>query len=246
VSGADTLLPLRIPELGPYLGRIVSGTGRTPGGLHLDAIRLRLATRIFESAGEARRLAARENRPAAVQAIGRDAWLAAWEEAVGSTVSLLMERARAQLDAEAHAIRLPRRRRKRLAPGADVARAAGARLGSAGTGLVEALDRLERCAGAAIAATGLDSGAMAAWQRALRLAGRRLEATWLALEDEVEREAARWQREADVVASWRRPVRGTVLLGALGAAVALWLGLILGGYLPAPGWLAELWSEVMG
>lgn len=245
MSGTETLLPLRIPELGPYLGRIVSGTGRFPGGLHLDGIRLRLATRIFEAAGEARRLAAREHRNAAVQAVGRDAWLAAWEEAVGSTVTLLMERVRAQLDAEARAVRLPKRRRRRMLPGADEARAAGARLGSAGTGLVEVLDQLERCAGPAIAATGLDSDAMAAWQHALRLAGRRLEAAWLALEDEVVREAARWQREADLLAAWRRPVLRVAVLGTIMAVIALWLGLILGGYLPAPQWLAEVWREVM-
>jgi hypothetical protein len=244
VSGTDTLLPLRIPELGPYLGRIVSGTGRTPGGLHLDGIRLRLATRIFESAGEARRLASRENRTAAVQAIGRDAWLAAWEEAVGSTVALLMERVRAQLDAEARAVGLPKRRRRRMLPGNEEARAAGARLGSSGTGLVQALNQLEHLAGPAVAATGLDSGAMAAWQRALRLAGRRLEAAWLALEDEVTREAARWQQEANLVAAWRRPVFGVLVAGAAGTAVALWLGLIFGGYLAPPEWLAALWREM--
>jgi hypothetical protein len=244
VSGTDTLLPLRIPELGPYLGRVVSGTGRTPGGLRLDGIRLRLATRIFESAGEARRLASRENRTAAVQAIGRDAWLAAWEEAVGSTVGLLMERVRAQLDAEARAVGLPKRRRRRVLPGSAEARAAGARLGSAGTGLVQALNQLEYSAGPAVAATGLDRGAMAAWQRALRLAGRRLEAAWLALEDEVTHEAARWQQEANLVAAWRRPVFGVILAGVAGTAAALWLGLIFGGYLSPPEWLAALWSEM--
>jgi hypothetical protein len=244
VSGTDTLLPLRIPELGPYLGRIVSGTGRTPGGLHLDGIRLRLATRIFESAGEARRLASREKRTAAVQAIGRDAWLVAWEEAVGSTVGLLMERVSAQLDAEARAVGLPKRRRRRMLPGNDEARAARARLGSSGTGLVQVLNQLEHVSGQAVAATGLDSGAMAAWQRALRLAGRRLEAAWLALEDEVTREAARWQQEANLVAAWRRPVLGVIVAGAAGTALAVWLGLIFGGYLAPPWWLAALWSEM--
>jgi hypothetical protein len=244
VSGTDALLPLRIPELGPYLGRIVSGTGRTPGGLRLDGIRLRLATRIFESAGEARRLASRENRTAAVLAIGRDAWLTAWEEAVGSTVGLLMERVRAQLDAEARAVGLPKRRRRRMLPDDDEARAAGARLGSAGTGLVQALDQLEHFAGPAVAATGLDRSAMAAWQHTLRLAGRRLEAAWLALEDEVAREAARWEQETNLVAAWRRPVSGVIAAGIAGTAVALWLGLIFGGYVAAPEWLAALWSEL--
>lgn len=245
MNGTDTLLPLRIPELGPYLGRVVSGTGRTPGGLHLDGVRLRLATRIFESAGEARRLASRENRTAAVEAIGREAWLAAWDEAVGSTVTLLLDRVRAQLAAEARAVRLPARRRRKVLPGAEEARIAGARLGSAGTGLVQALEELDRCAFPAVTATGLESDAMAAWQRALRLAGRRVEAAWLALEDEVAAEAARWQQEADLLARWRRPVIGMAFLGAIGTLVALWLGLILGGYLSSPEWFRELWSAVM-
>jgi hypothetical protein len=216
-----------------------------PEGLHLDSVRLHLATRIFEATGEARRLAARENRRAAVEAIGRRAWLAAWDEAVTSVGSLLMERVRAQLDAEARAVRLSRRRRRRIQPNAAAARAAAARLGSAGAGLVTAVDDLERRALHAVVATGLEARAMAAWQDALRLAGRRLEAAWLALEDEAKRELGRWQQQADSVATWRRPLWPVLVVGAGATAGALWLGLILGGYLPPPDWLATLWSEVV-
>ncbi len=243
MTGAQVLLPLRVPELGPYLGRIVSGTGRMPGGLQLDGVRLRLATRVFEAAGEARRLASRENRRAAVEAIGRRAWLAAWEEAVRSVGGLLMDRVRAQLDAEARAVRLPRRRRHRIQPTAADARAATARLGAAGAGLVVAVNDLERRALHAVVATGLEVPMMAAWQDALRLAGRRLEAAWLALEDEVEREMNRWQQEAETVALWRRPAWPVLLVGVGVTAGALWLGLIFGGYLPPPDWLATLWNE---
>ena len=245
MTGAPVLLPLRVPELGPYLGRIVSGTGRLPGGLHLDSVRLRLATRVFEAAGEARRLASRENRRAAVEAVGRRAWLAAWEEAVASVGSLLMERVRAQLAAEARAVRLPRRRRRRILPNAGDARAATARLGAAGAGLVVAVDDVERQALHAVVATGLEAEAVAAWQDALRLASRRLEAAWLALEDEAEREMGRWQREADLVASWRRPTWPVLVVGVGVTAAALWLGLVFGGYIRPPNWLATFWSEVV-
>jgi hypothetical protein len=246
MSAATTLLPLRVPELGPYLGKVVSGTGRTPGGIRLDAVRLRLATRLFASAGEARRLAARDERKAAVAAIGRSVWLEAWEDAVAGTATLLAERVAVQLEAECRAARLPRRYRRRLLPGSDDRRALAARIGSAGAVLVPAADEIERCAGAAVEATGLTPGNVATWQDALRAAGRRLEAAWLGLEDAVEREAARWQLVADEVARWKRPLWPVMAVGAAVTAAAAWLGLVLGGYVPAPAWLTAVWTGVTG
>jgi hypothetical protein len=111
---------------------------------------------------------------------------------------------------------------------------------------VSAADEIERCAGAAVEATGLTPGNVATWQDALRAAGRRLEAAWLGLEDAVEREAARWQLVADEVARWKRPLWPVMAVGAAVTAAAAWLGLVLGGYVPAPAWLTAVWTGVTG
>jgi hypothetical protein len=245
MTGAKVLLPLRVPELGPYLGKVVSGTGREPGGLRLDGVRVRLAGRVFEAAGEARRLAARDRRDAAVAAIGRTRWLEAWEEAVGGAATLLLDRSQAHLGAEMRAVRLPARLRRRLVPSAEDRAALSARLGAAGAVLIPSLDEIERTQSAALAATGLERQAVAAWQDALCAAGRRLEAAWLALEDAVEQEAAHWQRVAADVRAWRPSLWPMVLGATVVTGGAVWLGLVMGGYLAAPRWLQALWGLVL-
>jgi holo-[acyl-carrier protein] synthase len=237
MTDSKVLLPLRVPELGPYLGKVVSGTGREPGGLCLDAVRVRLAGRVFEGAGEARRLASRDYRDAAAAAIGRERWLEAWEEAVGSAAGLLLDRSQARLEAEMRAVRLPGRLRRRLLPSTEDREALSARLGSAGAVLVPSLGEIERCQAAAVAATGLERQEVKAWQDALCTAGRRLEAAWLALEDAVEEEAAHWHRVAADVRGWRPAVWPILLGAAIATAGAAWLGLIMGGYVDAPSWL---------
>ncbi len=238
------LQPLRVPELGPHLGKLVTGTGRTPGGLRLDAVRIRLVTRLFERAGESRRLAAREQRQEAVGALGRAAWLEAWEEAVRGAADLLVGRASRRIQAEAQAVRMPRRRRRRLGPGTVDRRAVTARLGSAGAGLVAALDAVERSAAALVLATGTEPMALTAWQEALTTTGRRLEAAWLALEETIERESVRWELVASDVAQWRRSLWPVVLVGVLALTGATWFGLVLGGYVASPEWLTSLWQRV--
>jgi len=81
-------------------------------------------------------------------------------------------------------------------------------------------------------------GAALEWQDALRLTARRLEAAWLALEATVAAERERWAPEWDDIAAWRPALWPVVLLWAPVAAALVWLGLLLGGYLPAPSWLA--------
>jgi len=243
MTGSKLLLPLRIPELGPSLGKLIVGTGRTPGGVRLDPIRYRLVTRVIEAAGEARRLSANEERGPAVAALGRAAWLAAWEEAVGTLAATLITRFDVQLEAEARAVRMPRRLRRRVALDQGERRSVAARLGSSGAVLIPALDALERRGEAALAATALERDAVTAWQESLKTAARRLEAAWLALEDAVEAETVRWAQVADRVARWRKPLWPVWVVGALGAVLAVWLGLMFGGYLPAPEWLLRLWDR---
>jgi hypothetical protein len=85
----------------------------------------------------------------------------------------------------------------------------------------------------------LEKEAHAAWQEALRTVARRLEAAWLALEAEVEEERNRWNAEISAIDAWRPSLWPIFVFWLPFAAVLVWLGLILGGYLPAPAWLAR-------
>lgn len=244
MNNPKLLLPLRIPELGPSLGKLVTGTPRPLSWVPLDSARYRLATRIISSTGEARRLAANEERAAALAAIGRAAWQEAWEEAVSSVADLVLSRIAEQLEAEAVAVGMSRRKRGELGIGAADRRALAARLGSAGSDLVAVLDELEERATDVLDATALNRGAVEAWQESLKIAARRLEAAWLALEQGVEREEYRWTGVADRVAAWRRPLWPVGLVGSLVLLPTIWLGLILGGYVDVPSWLQSAWSAV--
>jgi len=84
----------------------------------------------------------------------------------------------------------------------------------------------------------LDKAPHAEWQEALRAAARRLEAAWLSLESGVAEEQRRWAAEVEAMARWRPPLWPVLALGLPFAAALLWLGLVVGGYLPAPAWLA--------
>jgi hypothetical protein len=224
----------------------VVGTRRTPGGFRLDAQRHRLTTRILEAAGEARRLAAaRGERSAAVAALGRAAWLEAWEEAAAGVSQAVLARIDGYLAAEGRAAGMPRRVLRRVLLDEAEHRALAARLGSAGAGLVSALDQLEERGRRVPQATPAERHDMDAWQDALRTAARRLEAAWLELEDAVAHEADRWRTVGEEIAGWRRPLWPVLTLGAVGLAAAAALGLVLGGYLEAPAWFAAWWNAAL-
>jgi len=184
------LIPIRTPELGPSLGKVVVGTGRTPAGLDLTPIRLGLATRMFDLAGGARRMADGGRRRAAVGAIGRQLWLEAWEEAVNSVTDLIVDRANAHIGAAADAVGMPARRRKKLFVSPRERRTLHARLGSTAAGMVKSLGDVEAWSSKAV--IGKSGDGMRAWREAIRTAARRLEAAWLALEEAVVVEGARW------------------------------------------------------
>jgi hypothetical protein len=133
---------------------------------------------------------------------------------------------------------MPRRewRRRLLSHGEQ--RAIAARLGSGAERFVSALDTLDEAAQRVRDASVLDKDIHSEWQESLRTAARRLEAAWLTLEDELTREAQRWAPELSAIEHWRPslwPVVALVMPVALGL---VWLGLVLGGYVAAPAWLA--------
>lgn len=236
------LLPLRVPELGPSLGKLVSGTERRSSRIPLDAVRYRLATRIIEDAGEARRLAAKGERASALAALGRESWQEAWNEAVGSVADTLATRLAEHLLAEAKAVRMGSRQQAKLGLDEGLERALAARLGAAGAGLVPALDAVDRQAARALNATALERDAVVGWQEALQLAARRMESAWLDLELAVDEEVARWLTVADDVARWRKPLWPVAVAGAMAITITVWLGLVFGGYVDPPEWLEQVWN----
>lgn len=232
-------MPLRVPELAPSLGRVLVPRRREEPWVPLDDIREELATQVLELGGEGRGAAAREDRAQVLAVTSRAAWAAAWDHAVRRAAGRVAEALDGEIARTARQVRLPRRllRAKRLA--AAEKRAIAARFGTGGGSFVAALDELDAAAERVREASVLDKDAHAVWQEALRTAARRLEAAWLALEAEVEEERRRWTPELEALARWRRALWPVVMLWAPLAVALIWLGLVLGGYLPAPAWLAE-------
>jgi hypothetical protein len=232
-------MPLRVPELAPSLGRVIVPRRLETPWIPLDDIREQLATRVLELGGEARGAAMREQRDQVLEASGRRPWTLAWEQAVRAVAERLAAAIDDAIVREALRVRLPRRRwRRHLLTGGEK-RAVAARLAAGGGPLVEALDALEAAASRARDANVLDTAAHLEWQEALRTAARRLEAAWLSLEDQVAAERGRWAPEIAAIAAWRPALWPVLALWTPLAVLLLWLGLVLGGYLPAPAWLAE-------
>ena len=241
MSNPKLVIPLRIPELGPSLGKLITGTDRNIEGFSLASQRYRLATKIIEMGGEARRLAANGERSPALVSLGRDAWLAAWEEAVGPLAGELVDRLMAHLEAEAAVVRMPRRLRSRVAIDEVERRAIGARLGSAGAELIPVLDEIEHQGAALLDGAASDRGNLAAWQQAQLTAARRLEEAWMALEEAADHEIGVWRKVADEISRWRKPLWPVYLVCILGSAGAAWGGLVWGGVIPPPTWATVLW-----
>jgi hypothetical protein len=56
----------------------------------------------------------------------------------------------------------------------------------------------------------------------------------------VEAERGRWAPELEAIGAWRPSLWPVFSVWIPWAALAIWLALVLGGYLPAPPWLAAL------
>jgi hypothetical protein len=235
-----------VPELGPSLGRLSDPppeAGAGPLGVRLDDIRLKLVTGIFELAGAARAFGAAGDPEGAMASLNRVAWLGLWEKAVIASAERVAATVNARLDEAAAEARYPRRRLRSamLTPGDT--RAIAARLGGGGGPFVASLDELEHAAHGA-AQRGRDRSASAEWRSALTAAARRLEAAWLALEQAATIEQQRWRVEVERIRAWRLPRWPLWLLTMVVLGGAVYLGLVLGGYVPVPPQLAgfaEFW-----
>jgi hypothetical protein len=234
-----------VPELGPSLGKLVTGSSRRVPGLDLDHFRMQLVTKVIESAGEARRLASSEEREAAMAALGKEAWLAMWEETVAAVSSKLTHRLNEHFGDIARSVNMPPNLRESVLLDESERRGVAARLGASGAGFISAVDAIEPRAAAVSTATGLERHALEAWQEALKLVARRLEAAWIELEASVDEEVHRWLRVARDLSRWRRPLWPVVVFGVVTTAVALWLGLIAGGFVTVPEWVRALLAGVI-
>jgi hypothetical protein len=225
-----------VPELGPSLGRLVDPPPAVRGALRvpLDDIRIELVTGVFDLAGASRSFATAGDREGAITSLGRAAWLGLWERAVAITAGRIASEANAGLRGAAEESRYPARRLARRLLTEDDTRAIGARLGSGGAPFVAALDALESAGNATGGTRARDAAASRAWRDAVMAAARRLEAAWMALEEASRAEQDRWAAEVAEVRSWHLPRWPIWLVSAAVVAGALYLGLVLGGYLPVP------------
>jgi hypothetical protein len=244
-ASSDTWM---VPELGPSLGRLsdppAGPTDRGSLDIVLDDIRLDLVTGIFDVAGAARSFAASGDRHSAIVSLGRVAWLDLWERAVAAAAQRLADAVNAWLRAAAAESRLPAGKLGAVLLTAEDVRAIASRLGSGGANFVSALDALEQTVPAAAASGNRGRLGQEEWQRALAATARRLESSWLALTVAAKREQERWKGEIERVRAWHRSLWPLWLITVVVLAIATYLGLILGGYLPVPGPLrgfAEFW-----
>ena len=235
-----TPVTLDVPELGPSLGRLIVPRRVTEPWVPLDDVREALATGVMECAGAVRREAANGGKARGLVALDRDAWTHAWEDAVRHAADRIVTVLDRTLETEAKRVRMPRRRQRQLVVSPGERRAIAARLAAGGDTLDLALDQVARTTETLARTWPGDTAARAEWRAAQEAAARRLEAAWLALEAQVEQERARWTGEVDAVKSWRPSLVPVFAIWTPLAAITIWLGLVLGGYLPAPQWLAAL------
>lgn len=229
---------VQIPELGPALGRVAMPS-QSSGlrGSSLDQIRLELATAIFELAADARSWSSAGDRAAAVDAVGRAAWLGAWEAAVRAAAERIANETNARIEAAAVEARIPARRRKKFPLSEAERRAMAARLGAGGIALNETLDALEKETRRMRESGVLDREAGDRWRNALTNAARKVESAWIALEVAARAEWDRWTPLVESARSWRRPRWLLWLITALVLAAAIYVGLVVGGYLKGPPFL---------
>lgn len=231
-----TASPDAIPELGPSLGRLIDPPAALLGALRvpLDDIRIDLVSGTFDLAGAGRSFATAGDREGAMASLGRVAWLGLWEKAVATAAIRIAAEANAELKSAGEESRYPvGRLTRRLLTDADT-RSIAARLGSGGAPFVAALDALEQAGNAAGGSAAREAAGAQAWQTAVAVAGRRLEAAWMALEDASRAEQRRWAAEISEVRGWHRPTWPLWLVTAAVVGAAGYLGLVLGGYVPVP------------
>lgn len=212
-----------LPEIGPLLGGMVTPAPEHFTGVPgLDEARLELVSTVLAQAGLARERHARGDDAGSAAAIEGRTWLEAWRTAAGAAADRVLEEITARLNSAAVVSRMPRGRLARELPGEEDRRVLRARLDAAGMGLEAAAATLH--------------GPSLRIDHLRRVAGE-LELAWAALCRVVRVELETWDDRVARVRAWRRPWTGFAVGSAIAIALATWLGLILGGFVPVPAWL---------
>lgn len=227
MTGSPVASTVTLPELGPLLGTLVAAPVELPAGRAvLEEARVELLSQLFDKARTARAALAVGDEVAARKALGRASWLEAWERALAIAARSLGQEIERRLRNAAAESRFPRKRIAALLPDPEERRILAARLSAAGMGLEDAVPLLDNPA--------------RPWEEALRRVAGELEAAWDRLVATALHELEPWDRRAMEIRLWRRSWLPLVIAGTLGLALAVWLGLVLGGLIPAPGWLRPL------
>ena len=209
--------------MGPLVGRLLTPAEPEPDAL-LDELRVELLTTLFAAAGRARTAARQEGTAAARAQLGHAVWLDAYRHAAERAASQSADLIDRRIRDAARVSRMPDRRLVRhLLTSADR----------------ETLLHRMISAGIPLERTPPPEEAEP-WADGLRRSAAALETSWERLVRFVGEERVRGDAVARAVSQWRRsPVPLWILTGAL-LVLALYLGLVVGGYLPAPGPLANL------
>jgi len=227
-----------VPEIGPSLGRLTALPGAPVGAPpaprpELADLRLTLVGRIFELAAAARGAV---DGDGAAEILAPSRLRLEWERAAAQVATRTIERIESALAQAGQSAALPARRVRRSAPTAAEIALLKARLHGSGVPFVDGLSALET------AEAGSDE-----WRAALLASGRRLESCWLTLEQRALAEEMAWQEEGARLAAWRPSPWPRRILAAFFVILFLYVGLVLGGFLPVPPGAAPLtrwwWSQ---
>ena len=217
--------PVLVPELGPSLGRLTALPGAPVGAPpaprpELADLRLALVGRIFELAAAARGAV---DGDGAAEILAPARLRLEWERAAAQVATRTLERIESALALAARSAALPPRRVRRSAPTVAEIALIKARLHGTGVPFVDGLTALDT------AEAGSDE-----WREALLASARRLEGSWLALEQRALVEEAAWQEEGARLVAWRPSPWPRRILAIFLLVACVYAGLVLGGFLPVP------------
>ncbi len=231
-----TAMP-RLPELGGFISALVAPPSPVPPlAPDLAPVRLALATTVIEQGAVARAAVAEGREQEARDALSRETWEQAWQEARDTAASELAETIGQRLHQAGLEARLSARRLRTL-PLDDADRAAIAvRLGADAAPFFAALDQLEA----------VRPGDMTLWVREVERTARRLDEAWRRLEAAARAELAAWEPEVAAVRAARPPAWPLWLAAGVILALGLAVGLMLGGYVDVPAPLRPLAERVWG
>ncbi|MEZ4413078.1 MAG: hypothetical protein R2910_08860 [Gemmatimonadales bacterium] len=222
-----------LPELGPAMGRLVHPAAAGGTEALLATVRIALVTRLLDAAGRARASLASGDQSAAREALAPAVWAASWDQAAEEAAAVVIGKLEARITSAAVAARMPawRLERHRVTPAEH--RAIHARLGAGAGALLRASAELEHVSDAQ-------------WGEQVLATARRVESAWAALITAADRELAEWEPDIELVAAWRRARWPLWTATGVVLAVALWAGLLLGGYLPVPELLRPIVETLWG